>query len=201
MSFDLEEYVPETMGEGDKVKPSDIVDHPLIVKILDFRTGLTTKYNPDGDGEAVVCDVFDMADNKIYLQVMWFNPAIRDNLKNKVGRNTAIRLVFQQSKSGGNSYITPAALEGEDFETAKAWASSKPTLFEDERKDREFGEYKVATPNPTAQAPAFKKEEEKPATSAIKPPSAQRPSANLPDLGGSAPAPAAAAADDDEPPF
>src|SRR5687768_332778 len=105
MSMDMEEYVPETMGEGDKVKPSDIIDHPLIVKVLDYRTGLTTKFNPDGDGEAVVCDVFDMSDEKIYLQVMWFNNAVRDNLKNKVGKIMPVRLVFRKSKNGGNSYI------------------------------------------------------------------------------------------------
>lgn len=202
MAFDLDEYTPETMGEGDKVKPSDIIDHPLIVKILDFRQGLTTKYNPDGDGEAVVADVFDMADEKIYLQVMWFNNAIKDNLKNKVGKVLPIRLVYQTSKGGGNQYIVPAGLEGEDMETAKAWASSRPELFEDERKDREFGEYKANTPAPSAQAPAFSATDT-PATSkptpAAKPPAAKPPAQKpLPELDTAA---QAVSDDDEEPPF
>lgn len=203
MAIDLDEYVPETMGEGDKVKPSDIIDHPLIVKVLDFRQGLTTKFNPDGDGEAVIVDVFDMSDEKIYLQVMWFNNAVKDNLKKKIGKVLPIRLVYQTSKGGGNQYIVPEGLTGEDMDTAKAWAASKPELFDEERVAREFGEYKTDTPEPSAQAPAFKAEAKK-ETPAAKPPAAKppakKPEANLPEL---TPASQVAATDDgdEEPPF
>lgn len=208
MSFDLEEYVPETMAEGDKLKPSDIIDHPLIIKVLDYRTGITTKFSPNGDGEAVIVDVFDMSDQKIHLQVMWFNNAIRDNLKNKVGKVMPVRLVFQApKKAGGNPYIIPVGLDGADLETARAWAKEKPTLFEDERTERDFGEYSATpvSPEPAAQAPAFSASAPSAAKpTAVTPPAAAPQAASTPAPAAQPPAasaPAAAADDDDDIPF
>jgi len=200
MSFDLEEYVPETVGEGDKLKPSDVVDHPLIIRVLDFKQNLTTKFSPNGDGQAVVVDVFDMSDETTHLGVMWFNAAIRDNLMNKVGKSMAVKLVYQEAKKGGNKYIVPSGLEGADLDAAKAWAKAKPRLFEEAREEREMGEYQSSTPNPGEQQSAFKveKEESKPAasSSARMPGSASKPAqtpapTELPD----------ATDDNEEPPF
>ncbi len=205
MSFELDEYVPETMAEGDKLKPSDVIDHPLIVKVLDYRTGITTKFSPAGDGEAVIVDVFDLSDQKIHLGVMWFNNAIRDNLKNKVGKVMPVRLVYQSpKKAGGNPYIIPTGLEGADLEAARAWAKQKPTLFEDERSERDMGEYTSGEPAPAEQKPAFNA-----STPAASTPPATTPSASMPPA-ASTPTPAAqppastppvADSDDDDVPF
>ena len=186
----------EMQAGGDKLKPSDIANRPLLVKVLDFKTGIKTKY--DDAAEAVVVDVLDLSTEEIHLGVMWFNAAIKDNLKRYIGKKLPIALVYQQPKApGGNAYIVPQGLDGENLKAAQAWNDGKPSLFEDTREERGVGLYGSDTPSPSESQPAFNPVEDKPAASAVS--SAKMPSAVQP---ASQPAAASApAADDDEPPF
>lgn len=123
--------------DGDQLKPSDVTNHPLIVKVHERRDNLTTKFKPNGDGSAVVLDVLDMATNQVYINVMWFNGALVDNLSGYAkGDALAIKLVEKTSKSSGNSYLVPEALGGDDLGTAQKWAAAKPKLFEETRDER-----------------------------------------------------------------
>lgn len=128
--------------DGDQLKPSDVTNHPLIVKVYERRDNLTTKFKPNGDGSAVLIDVLDMATNQVYINVMWFNGALVDNLSGYAkGDALAIKLIEKTSKSTGNSYLVPEALTGDDLGTAQKWAAAKPKLFEETRDEREIPQH------------------------------------------------------------
>lgn len=129
-------YEPKVDIDGDQLKPSDIANHPLIVKVHEHRTGITTKYSPDGDGTAVLVDVLDLTSGNVSINVLWFNGAIVDNLVGYVGQDAlAIKIVYKEGKNG-NSYLIPQALADNDLQTAVQWAQSRPTIFEDTRAER-----------------------------------------------------------------
>lgn len=129
-------YEPKVDIDGDQLKPSDVAGHPLIVKVYEHRTGITTKFKPNGDGTAVLVDVLNLTNGEVSVNVLWFNGAIVDNLVGYVGGDAlAIKLVYKESKSG-NSYLIPEALAGDDLQAAMQWAQAKPNIFEDTRAER-----------------------------------------------------------------
>ena len=217
MTMELGNFELQSMS-GDKLKPSDITQTPLLIKILDYRTGIKTQY--EEAAEAVVLDVFNLVTQETYLGVLWFNQAIRDNLKRYIGQHLPIELRYQQPKKvGGNAYIVPVGLEGENLAAAQAWATQRPNLFSEVRAERGEGEYGSDAPAPQDAQPAFQPVATGPTAStpdmskaaAAQPPAAsapatapQPPAASGPAIqppAASAPAASAPAADDDEPPF
>lgn len=155
-------YEPQIEADGDRLKPSEIAGHPLIVKVHEHRTGITTTHNPDGDAVAVRVDVLDLTNGQVSINVLWFNGAIVDNLVGYVGGDpVAIKLSYRKSKSG-NDYLVPEALVDADLQSAIQWAQARPTIFEDARAERGIVEGPAshlppmggAAPAPAAAAPA-----------------------------------------------
>lgn len=192
--------------DGDQLKPSDVTDHPLIVKVYERRDNLTTKFKPEGDGSAVLIDVLDMATNQVYINVMWFNGALVDNLSGYAKQDAlAIKLVEKRSKATGNNYLVPQALTDNDLATAMKWAQAKPHIFEETRDERGIERHggplgggqlppAGAAPAPAAQAPAAQP------PAAAQPPVEQAFDTSWPDTPSEAAAPAAAPAPDAAPP-
>lgn len=186
--------------DGDQLKPSDVTDHPLIVKVYERRDNLTTKFKPEGDGSAVLIDVLDMATNQVYINVMWFNGALVDNLSGYAKQDAlAIKLVEKKAKSTGNNYLVPQALTDNDLATAMKWAQAKPHIFEETRDERGIERHggplgggqlpsAGAAPAPAAQAPAAQP------PAAAQPPVEQAFDTPWPDAAPEAAAPAAAPA-------
>lgn len=188
----------EMQAGGDKLKPSDIANRPLLVKVLDFKQGIKTKY--DDAAEAVVVDVLDLSTEEFHLGVMWFNAAIKDNLKRYIGKKLPIALVYQQPKAaGGNAYIVPQGLDGENLKIAQAWNDGNNNLFEDIREERGVGQYGSDSPAPSQPEQAFNAVEDKPAASTVS--AAKMPSAVKPATQPASQPAASAPDDDDEPPF
>ena len=134
-------YEPKVDIDGDQLKPSDVAGHPLIVKVYEHRTGITTKFKPNGDGTAILVDVLNLTNGEVSVNVLWFNGAIVDNLVGYVGGDAlAIKLVYKESKSG-NSYLIPEALADADLQAAMQWAQAKPNIFEDTRRERGIEPY------------------------------------------------------------
>lgn len=199
-------YEPKVDIDGDQLKPSDVAGHPLIVKIYEHRTGITTKFKPNGDGTAVLVDVLDLTNGTVSVNVLWFNGAIVDNLVGYVGGDAlAIKLVYKESKNG-NSYLIPEALADGDLQSAMQWAQAKPNIFEDTRAERgiephggalgggslpAMGGGAPAAAAPAAAAPAPQVQPQVPQTAPAAPPAAFGPDSN-PAPAAAAPAPAAA---------
>ena len=202
MSMPLDTFEARSQGTGDSLSPKDIVSTPLLVKVLEIRGGIKTKFKPEGT-DAVILDVLNLLTQEIKLGVMWFNGAIVDNLKPYVGKALPIELVYQQPTGGGNAYLIPKMLDGANLEAAKAWATQRPALFEDERTARGIEQHlpggmaavapAVAPPSavapPVASAPA---PVAAPPAAAAAPVAAPAPAAVAPAAVAPAPAPAAA---------
>lgn len=141
-------FAPRARTEGDSFPAKEAVDRPLIVLVREHRTGIVTKYKPEG-GDGVVVDVADTATNSVWIDVLWMNGAVVDNLAGYVGQPVAVKLEWVASSKGGNSYISIAALEGAALAQASAWAAANPNRFDVERKARTP---KAATPAPAAPA-------------------------------------------------
>jgi hypothetical protein len=114
----LDDYQPNE-NNGDSLKPSEIIDHLLIVRIRQRKEGIVTQYTPEG-GPGVIVDVVDLdavdtttgqIGPQAYSDVLWMNGAIVDNLTPNVGKTIAIRLVWATGKSGRNYVSIEAADE------------------------------------------------------------------------------------------
>lgn len=186
--------------DGDQLQPSQVTEHPLIVKVYERRDNLTTKYSPQGDGSAVLLDVLDMATNQVYINVMWFNGALVDNLSGYAKQDAlAIKLIEKKSKATGNNYLIPQALTDNDLATAMKWAQAKPHIFEETRDERGIerhggplggGQLPSAGAAPAAQAPAAQAPAAQP-PAAAQPPVEQAFDTSWPDPAPEAAAPAA----------
>lgn len=121
----LDDYVPPAQPEGDRVSPSDLTGRTLIVQPLKVAEGIETKYGPK-DGISV--NVADILNDDVYLNVLWFNAAIVDGLRESLGKTLAIELVERTAKNG-NTYIAVDTVVPEQKTKAGAWLSAHPTAF------------------------------------------------------------------------
>lgn len=123
---------------GDQLAARDAVDKPLVVFVREHRTGITTQYKPNGDGIGVIVDVADTSTNEVWIDVLWMNGPVVDNLAPYVGQAVPIKLVWTPSKkAGGNAYIGLTALTGAELATAQQWAAANASRFDTERAQRQ----------------------------------------------------------------
>lgn len=139
---------------GDQLQAKEAVDKPLIALVREHRENMTTKYKPNGDGVGVICDLADTATDQVWIDVLWMNGAVVDNLVPYLGQAVPIKLVWTPSANGGNPYISVKPLEGAQLGVAQQWAARNPSRFETERAQRatKSGGFKEGDP---AAAPSF----------------------------------------------
>lgn len=159
----LDDYKPNE-NNGDNLKPSEIIDHLLIVRVRQRKEGIVTQYSPDG-GPGVIADVVDLdavdtttgvVAPQAYSDVLWMNGAIVDNLTPNVGKTIAVRFVWVAGKNGRNYVGIEAA---DDASKAKA------------------GQYLTTTPDPWAQLADVAPATTTPAAAPTPPPAAPAPAA------------------------
>lgn len=130
---------------GDQLQAKEAVDKPLIAFVRQHKAGVKTKFNqdpkqsgykPDGQ-DGVVVDVANVDTNEVWIDVLWLNGAVVDNLVPYVGQAVPIKLVWVAPPSGGNSYISLVALEGAQLQQAQQWAAANPNRFDTERAQRQ----------------------------------------------------------------
>jgi hypothetical protein len=134
--MELGTFTPrENTNYGDQFPAKEAADRPLVVLVREHRTGIVTKFKPEG-GEGVIVDAADVRTDETWLDVLWMNGAIVDNLTSYLGQPVAIKIVWTASKSGGNAYLSVEALEGQELAMAQQWAKANPSRFETERATR-----------------------------------------------------------------
>lgn len=132
--MELGSFEPRSAGDGDRWQAQEAAERPLVVLVREHRTGIVTQYSPTG-GEGVVIDVADVRANQAYVNVLWMNQAIVDNLSPYVGQPIAVKLAWTPSKSG-NKYLAVQALDGAELAQAQQWAAANATRFDLERQQR-----------------------------------------------------------------
>lgn len=133
MSFDT--FEKQASFTSDSLKPSEAQDRPLVVKVVERRESIVTKFQPNG-APGVIVDVADVAADKVYAGVLWMNGALVDGLSPYVGKTLPIKLVMTPAKKpGGYPYLSIEALAGKELEAAAAWDSANPGAFEKRRQE------------------------------------------------------------------
>ena len=87
---------PSSM-EGSSVRPADLNGHLLIIKPLEYKTGIATQL---GVAEAVEVDLVDLDTNEEHKSVLFFNIALRNALKPNIGKQVLARIGQGTAKPG-----------------------------------------------------------------------------------------------------
>ena len=82
---------------GDSVKPADLQGHLLIIKPVEYKTGIQTTL---GEAEAIEVDLVDLDTNTAHTSVLFFNIALRGALKSNIGKSVLARIGQGVAKPG-----------------------------------------------------------------------------------------------------
>jgi hypothetical protein len=82
---------------NETVKVADLAGHLLIVKPVEYKTGIATVH---GDAEAIEVNIVDLDTNKEHSSLLWFNVALRNALKTKIGQSVLARIGQGAAKPG-----------------------------------------------------------------------------------------------------
>jgi hypothetical protein len=120
--------------EGASVKPADLQGHLLIIKPVEYKTGIQTSL---GEAEAIEVDVIDLDTSEEHTSVLFFNVALRSALKPNIGKQVLARIGQGVAKPGKSApwILINAADTPADVEKATAYlageivkgASEQPT--------------------------------------------------------------------------
>lgn len=86
---------PATAGES--VKPADLQGHLLIIKPVEYKTGIQTSL---GEAEAIEVNLVDLDTNTEHNSVLFFNIALRSALKPNIGKSVLARIGQGVAKPG-----------------------------------------------------------------------------------------------------
>jgi len=89
-------FSPPSVNEsGPKV--ADLAGQLLIITPTEYKTGIKTIH---GDAEAVEVSLVNLDTNKTYDSVLFFNVALRNSLKQKIGQKVLARIGQGTAKPG-----------------------------------------------------------------------------------------------------
>jgi len=105
---------------GDSVKPADLHGHLLIIKPVDYKTGIQTSL---GEAEAVEVDLVDLDTNEEHTSVLFFNVALRSALKSNIGKSVLARIGQGVAKPGKSApwILVDATTDAEAVAKATAY--------------------------------------------------------------------------------
>lgn len=108
---------------GDKLPTGDHLDKPFIVNPTEFVEAFDTPKHTAKEGEQYLrANAYDLTEGKAYVNVLFFNPALVDQLGQYVNENgddaTVVRFVDRKTKDGNNTYRTVDAGSDEDWDAA-----------------------------------------------------------------------------------
>ena len=113
-------------NESENVKVADLANHLLIVTPVEYKTGIQTVH---GVAEAIEVNVVDLDTNKEHNSLLWFNVALRNSLKTKVGQKVLAKIGQGAAKPGKSAPWILIDATGDATALAKANAylgASKP---------------------------------------------------------------------------
>ena len=81
----------------ESVKVADLNGKLLILEPVEFKTGITTVH---GDADAIEVNIVNLDDNTVHNNVLFFNVALKNALKSKVGHKVLARIGQGTAKPG-----------------------------------------------------------------------------------------------------
>ena len=101
---------PSTSTES--VKVADLNGHLLIIEPIEYKTGITTVH---GDADAIEVRINDLDTNTSHESVLFFNVALKNALKTKIGQKVLARIGQGTAKPGKSApWILVNATEDAD---------------------------------------------------------------------------------------
>jgi hypothetical protein len=115
---------PATSSES--VKPADLHNHLLIIKPIEYKTGITTSL---GEAEAIEVDLIDLDTNTEHNSVLFFNVALRSALKPNIGKSVLARIGQGVAKPGKSApwILVDAVADAEAVAKATAYLAGNLT--------------------------------------------------------------------------
>lgn len=138
---------PSAIG-GDRLNPRDIVGQLIIVRPMEYKTGIITQFTlPGTTSDAIACDVVNMDEKddyaqagKVYRNVLWFQSKLIQNLRPCIGQLLLGRIGRGAGTPGRTApYIFESASQDQvAVGRAQSWLATHP----------EFAAAPVPTPQP-----------------------------------------------------
>lgn len=125
---------PSTQSES--VKVADLAGHLLIITPTEYKVGIETVH---GKAEAVEVEVINLDTKQTHSSLLWFNVALRNALKNKIGQKVLARIGQGAAKPGKSApwILIDATGDANAVAIANAYLTSAPAPA-------------IATPTPAA---------------------------------------------------
>lgn len=129
-------FAAPSNNTGESVKVADLAGHLLIITPTEYKTGIQTVH---GLAEAVEVEIIDLDTKQTHASLLWFNVALRNALKNKIGQKVLARIGQGAAKPGKSApwILIDATGDANAVATANAYLTSAPAPV-------------VATPTPAA---------------------------------------------------
>ena len=114
---------PNTATEG--VKVADLANHLLIIEPVEYKTGIDTVH---GKAEAVEVNIVDLDTKQSHNSLLWFNVALRNALKTKIGQKVLARIGQGTAKPGKSApwILVDATGDAAAIALANAYLGSAP---------------------------------------------------------------------------
>ena len=106
---------PSTSTES--VKVADLNGHLLIIEPIEYKTGITTVH---GDADAIEVRINDLDTNTSHESVLFFNVALKNALKTKIGQKVLARIGQGTAKPGKSAPWILVDATGDADAVAKA---------------------------------------------------------------------------------
>ena len=82
---------------NENVKVADLANHLLIIDPVEYKTGIPTVH---GEAEAIEVNIIDLDTGKHHSSLLWFNVALRNSLKGKIGQRVLAKIGQGTAKPG-----------------------------------------------------------------------------------------------------
>lgn len=118
-------FAAPSNNTGESVKVADLAGHLLIITPTEYKTGIQTVH---GLAEAVEVEVIDLDTKQTHASLLWFNVALRNALKNKIGQKVLARIGQGAAKPGKSApwILVDATGDANAVATANAYLASAP---------------------------------------------------------------------------
>ena len=117
-------FSPPSMNDGN-IKVADLAGQLLIITPTDYKTGIKTVH---GDAEAVEVTLVNLDTDKTYDSVLFFNVALKNALKTKIGQKVLARIGQGTAKPGKSApwILLDATADATAVAKANAYIAGAP---------------------------------------------------------------------------
>jgi hypothetical protein len=114
---------------GDTPKVADLANQLLIITPVEYKTGIQTVH---GEADAVEVNIVNLDKNQEHTGILFFNVALKNALKNKIGQKVLARIGQGTAKPGKSApwILVDATASPADLAKANAYigtAQATPT--------------------------------------------------------------------------